>query len=174
MSPIESITSRRRAAESRSPRILAILCVAALGWSCGGGGGNGGGSPASATPAPTLNDFVGSWKASSVKYTNQADPTQTFDLVAAGGEVRFTMLTGGGTRTWVELGTFSDEWDAQVSVSGATVTSVPVESTRPTVVSTYTMVGGLLTLTDMSATFDFSLSGAPGVAATQVSVFARD
>ncbi len=84
-----------------------------------------------------------------------------------------TVLTDGGVRTWVDVGDFSDEWDATLSVSGNTVTSTPVESSRPVRRFTFTMNGNTLTLTNTSEEFDFTLSGAAEVAATQVIVFER-
>jgi hypothetical protein len=121
----------------------------------------------------TVEDFVGSWTASSHVYTNNADASETFDLIANGGETRTTILTGGRGRTWVEFGTFSDEWDAQLSISGNTVTSVPAEASRETRVWTFTLVGTVITLTDESSSFDFTLMEGPGVSATEVVVFVK-
>jgi len=152
----------------RSLTALFVLLSAAIGCS-------GAESPATPTPTPavTLSDFVGSWSATSVVHTNKANPAQTFDIIAAGGEVRFTMLVGGGTRTWVELGTYADEWDALVTLSGSTVTSVPVEASRPTIVASVTLANGVLTMTNANAMFDFALTGATGVPTSEVSTFVR-
>jgi len=127
----------------------------------------------SETNTITVADFVGSWTASSVVFTNNVNSSESIDLIAIGGETRMTVLTGGGVRTWVDVGDFSDEWDATLSVSGNTVTSTPVESSRPVVRFTFTMNGNTLTLTNTSEEFDFTLSGAAEVAATQVIVFER-
>lgn len=122
----------------------------------------------------TIDDFVGSWTATSLVYTNNADAGETFDLVAAGGEARFTMLDGGGTRTWIELGTFSDEWDSAASLQGDNIVMDPVEVGRETRVWAYTLVNGVLTVTDTDSEFDFTLSDAPPVSATEVVVFVRN
>jgi hypothetical protein len=122
----------------------------------------------------TIADFVGSWTATSLVYTNNADAGETFDLVAAGGEARFTMLDGGGTRTWIELGTFSDEWDSAASLQGDNIVMDPVEVGRETRVWAYTLVNGVLTVTDTDSEFDFTLSDAPPVSATEVVVFVRN
>lgn len=127
----------------------------------------------SETNTITIADFVGSWTASSVVFTNNVNSSESIDLIAIGGETRMTVLVGGGVRTWVDVGDFSDEWDATLSVSGNTVTSTPVESSRPVVQFTFTMNGNTLTLTDTSSEFDFTLTGAAEVAATQVIVFER-
>jgi len=83
------------------------------------------------------------------------------------------VLTGGGARTWVEFGTFSDEWDAQLSMSGNTLTSSPVEASRGVSQATFTLVGNTLTLTYANSSFDFTLLDGPEVAATEVVVFVR-
>jgi hypothetical protein len=119
----------------------------------------------------TLNDLVGSWIATSDTHTNNANSSETFDLVAEGGEVRFTMLAGGGTRIWVTLDTFSDEWDNAVTLSGTTLTVDPVEAGRSTEVFEITLVGNVLTMTNVASEFDFTLSGATPVATTEVLVF---
>lgn len=151
------------------PICLALFALVTVTAGCGGSS-----SPTNPSPALTLSEIVGSWKATSVINTNHANPAQTFDIVAAGGEVRFTMLANGNTRTWVELGSFSDEWDSAVTLNGTTVTSVPAEASRRTVVSTATLVNGVLTLTDTNAVFDFTLTGATPVPVTQVSRFIRN
>ncbi len=123
--------------------------------------------------AVTLADLVGSWTASSHTFTNNANSSESFDVVANGGETRTTVLNGGGHRTWFELGTFSDEWDAQLSISGTTLTSTPAEASRETRVWTFTLVGNTLTLTRSDAEWDFTLSGGAGVPATEVVVFVK-
>lgn len=121
----------------------------------------------------TVDDLVGSWSASSHTFTNKADATQSIDIITIGGETRSTVLAGGRARTWVELGDFSDEWDAQLSISGNTITSTPVEASRDGRVSTFVLSGNVLTTTNGNSTFDFTLSGEPEVPATEVIVWQR-
>ena len=121
----------------------------------------------------TLADFEGSWIATSHVHTNNANASETFDMIANGGEIRFTALSGGRVRTWVTFDTFSDEWDALVTISGNKLTSRPAESTRPTVTYTFVMSENRLEMTNTDDSFDFTLSGAPEVATTAVSVFVR-
>ncbi|MGW8265763.1 MAG: hypothetical protein ACWGSQ_05300 [Longimicrobiales bacterium] len=121
----------------------------------------------------TIADLVGSWTASSLTYTNNGNPGQKLDLIALGGENRVTVLSGGGARTWLEFGTFSDEWDAQLTVSGNTLTSTPVEASRGVRTWTFTLDGNALELTDTSSEFDFTLAGGEAVPATQVVVLIR-
>ena len=118
----------------------------------------------------TLNDLTGSWIAISDTYTNNANSSETYDYVADGGEVRFTMLTGGATRIWAEQGLDMDEWDAAATLSGSTLTVDPVEAGRPTRVWEVTLSGGVLTLTDANTTFDFTGMGGTPVSATEVLV----
>ena len=97
--------------------------------------------------------------------------TRVFAFVENGGEVRLAVLPGGRVRTWVEIDTFYDEWDAKLTLSGSTLTSVPEEETRPIQVHTFVLEGSTLTLTNVEDSFDFSFSGAPEVSATSVGVF---
>ena len=122
----------------------------------------------------TIADLVGSWTATSNTYTNNANAAETFELISNGGEVRVTVLADGGTRTWVDFDTVLDEWDSAATVNGATITSVPVEAGRPTRVWTFTLVNGILTLTDATSEWDFTLSGATPVSATEVVVLVRN
>lgn len=149
------------------PRLSSALLIVTLLAGCGSD------DPVDVDTPVTVADFVGSWNASSHVFTNAANSSESFDPVAAGGETRTTILTGGGTRTWVEWGTYMDEWDAQISISGNTVTSVPVETTRETRVWTFTLEGSVLTLTRTDSAFDFTSTGAPGVPATEVVTFVR-
>ena len=114
----------------------------------------------------TVEDFVGTWVASSHVYVNNADAAQSFDLVANGGESRITVLSGGRARTWVTIGTFSDEWDSGFSIDGNSLTTVPVEAGRPTRTFMFTLTGDALTLVNASDAFDFTLTGATPVPAT--------
>ena len=149
-------------------RVASLMLLVVLVVACGSD------SPAEPNTGITLADLEGSWIATSVVHTNNADASETFDMIAAGGEVRFTMLAGGGTRTWVEFGTFTDEWDAQASLSGNAITMDPVEAARPTQVWTFTLVNGRLTVTREDSEWDFTLMGEPPVATTEVIVFVRN
>ncbi|MGD8361141.1 MAG: hypothetical protein PVJ04_06890 [Gemmatimonadota bacterium] len=124
--------------------------------------------------AVTLADLVGSWTAASLAYTDNANPAQQFDLIAAGGENRVTVLPGGGARTWLDIGTFSDEWEAQLSISGDMLTSTPVEASRAVQRWTFSLDGDLLELTDTASEFDFTLADGEGIPATVVVVLVRN
>lgn len=80
---------------------------------------------------------------------------------------------GGGARTLLEFGTFSDEWDAQLTISGSTLTSRPVGASRSMRTWAFTLEGDVLELTDTNATFDFTLTGGVELPATEVVVLVR-
>jgi hypothetical protein len=123
----------------------------------------------------TIEDFVGSWSATSMVFTSNVNAGETFDVIAAGGEHRFTMLSGGRTRTWLDLGDFHDEWDALVTLNSTRdmLTSTPAEASRPVEQFTFTLEGSTLTLTNTSSSFDFTLTGAAETSATMVTVYRR-
>ena len=152
---------------SRTPsvRVLAIG-IALLAAACGG-------DSSTEPDGVRISDLVGSWTASSVLFTNKSNPAQEFDIIAGGGELRVTVLAGGRARTWLDLGPFSDEWDAQLSLNGNQLTSTPAEATRPTRRYTIEMVGGELRMTSTDAMFDFSLAGGSEVPANEVVVLVR-
>jgi hypothetical protein len=171
-----SILAPRLSIESRLPpsldglmkvarTLVPFLLLAVLVAGCGDD------DPSAPETGLTLGDLVGSWIATSDTHTNNANAAESFDMIAAGGEVRVTVLASGGARTWVEFGTFSDEWDAAITLSGNTLTSDPVEVGRPTVTWTVTLVNDVLTLTRTDAEWDFTLTGAQPVSTTEVIAF---
>lgn len=161
------------------PRWLAVrplaplLTTALLLAACGGGDGPTGPGGDSGT-ALAVTDLIGSWKATSVIHTSKSNSSQTFDVIAGGGEVRFTMLANTGTRTWTSFGGVSDEWDSAVSLSGNVLTTTPVEAGRPARTWTVSLANNVLTMTDSDSMWDFTLSGAPPVSTVEVIVFARN
>lgn len=113
----------------------------------------------------TVADFVGSWHATAVVYTNNADAGQQLDVVTVGVTLDITVLTSGGVRTWLETPDSSDEWDALMTVSGSTLTLDPVEAGRPTRIHTFAFLSDdSFTATDTVSEFDFTLTGATTVA----------
>ncbi|HSG46367.1 MAG TPA: hypothetical protein VLA43_01010 [Longimicrobiales bacterium] len=140
-----------------------LFAMAVISSACGEGST----APNTDETGLTVADLVGSWKASSLVFTNNANSTQQFDVVASGGELRTTILTDGRARTWLTVGDFSDEWDALLTLNGDQLTSTPAEATRPTQRWTVTMVGNQITLTRSDGEFDFTLSGADPVPASE-------
>lgn len=123
-------------------------------------------------PALTIGDLVGSWKATAHVFTSPAG--ETFDLVANGGETRTTVLDNGGARTWVTIGDFNDEWDAQLSFSDGLLISTPVEAERGVGTWEVTIEGSVLTMSRADSSFDFTLTGADPTEASETIVFARN
>ena len=125
------------------------------------------------TPQVTIANFEGSWKASSAIFTNNSNPSESLEFIGAGGEIRYTMLTGGNTRSWIEFQSDPvDEWDAVVTLgNNNTLISNPVETTRPVQTATFVLGNNTITLTNNNASFDFTLSGAAEVPATSVIIF---
>jgi len=107
----------------------------------------------------TLDDLIGTWSATSMVYTRNSDG-QSVDIIGTlAGEYRITVLSGGRARTWVDVGTYQDEWDSAISLDGNKLTVDPVETGRDTNTATITLSGNVLTVTDTNVEFDFTLSG---------------
>jgi hypothetical protein len=121
--------------------------------------------------AITLSDLVGSWIAISSVHTNNSNPDEKFELIANGGEIRYTMLEDGRVRNWVDFESFKDEWDALATISNNIVTTVPAESSRGVQKYTLEKNGETITWTNKNNTFDFTLKGGTPVSATSVTVF---
>lgn len=122
----------------------------------------------------TIEDFVGSWKATSMKFTNNSNVAEQFDFISNGGALDFTMLTGGKVRTWMSLGEFSDEWDGTAVMKNSnTIVVTPVEAERGTNTFKFELTNSSLTLTNEDDSFDFTLSGEAEVSATSVIVLVR-
>ena len=125
-------------------------------------------------PAITINNFVGSWNATSYVLTNNSNSSEVIDLIANGGELRFTMLDGGGVRTWITVGSFSDEWDSQAKLTNSsTLVLTPVEAARGVNTFEFVLENNTLDLTNYNDSFDFTLTGATEVPATSVMIFVR-
>ena len=125
------------------------------------------------TPSLSANDLVGSWEATSLVHTNNANSAQSFDMVENTAEISFTVLAGGKVRTWITFGTFHDEWDAQFSITDNILTTNPVETTREGATMSVVMEGNTVTLTNVNDSFDFTLMDEPAVATTSVGLFVR-
>ena len=126
-------------------------------------------------PEITISDLAGSWIATSSVFTNSSNANEVIDLIASGGELRFTMLENGGVRTWLTLDTFSDEWDSQAVITNqSTLTLTPQEAERGINAFEFELDNNMLKLTNNNASFDFTLTGAAEVPASSVSIFERN
>lgn len=123
----------------------------------------------------TINDFVGSWNATSFVLSNNSNSVEVIDLIANGGALSFTMLKNGGVRTWLTFGSFSDEWDSQAKLSdNNTLILTPVEAERGVNTFEFVLENNTLKLTNNNDSFDFTLTGAEDVPATSVMMFVRN
>ena len=122
----------------------------------------------------TIDNFVGSWNATSLVLTNNSNSNEVIDLIVIGGELSFTMLKNHGVRTWFTVGSFSDEWDSQaVLTNSGTLILTPVEAARGVDTFDFVLENNTLELTNHNASFDFTLTDVPEVPATSVTIFVR-
>lgn len=149
-------------------KILMLCLVVSLTFSCSSDDDSLDSTPENSLK---LSDLQGSWIATSLLQTNNANTSESFDLVLNGAEVRYTMLAGGGTRTWIDFGDFQDEWDAQGSLVGNILTMTPVEAIRGVNVFLVEKQGNIITLTNTNDSFDFTLSEETPVSTTSTTVF---
>jgi hypothetical protein len=82
-------------------------------------------------------------------------------------------VSGGRPRTGLEIGSLSDEWDAQLSISANTSASTPAEASRAVRSWMFSLDGDRLELTDTSSEIDFTHANGNGVSATEVVVLFR-
>ncbi|TNE55562.1 MAG: hypothetical protein EP344_13240 [Bacteroidetes bacterium] len=151
--------------KSLSLLFLSVLVISTFGCSKS--------DDAEPTTQVTIKDFEGTWKATSATFTNNSNASESLEFIGAGGAIRYTMLSGGNTRTWVDFQNNPvEEYDAAVSVgSNSTLIFTPADTLRPVETFTYVLGNNTITLTNNNARFDFTLSGATPVAATSVVVF---
>jgi len=142
---------------------VAVLFVVGLGAGASGGCGSTASTPDAGV---SIEAFTGTWVASTYVFTDNADTTQHYDIIAHSGEFRMSVLSGGRARTFLTIGTVEDEWDGLLTINGTTLTSTPQETTRRTRVYQFTLTGNQLMLTDANDAFDFTQSGATAVPAT--------
>ena len=119
-----------------------------------------------------IGDFIGSWIASSAIFTDNANPENKVDLIAIGGEIRFTMQEGGKVRNWITMDSYSDEWDALARLTGSKeLTLTPAESSRGISVLEVEFKENELVLINRDSRFDFTLSNTTEIPATSVTTF---
>ena len=123
----------------------------------------------------TIDNFIGTWNATSFVFTNNSNSNEVIDLIEIGGELRFTMLENGRVRTWFTLGSFSDEWDSQAVLKNSdTLILTPAEEARDVDTFDFVLKNNTLELTNHDGSFDFTLTGAPEIPATSVTMFVHN
>ena len=103
------------------------------------------------TPEEVAEALAGTWNATSVVFTNKANSSETFDLVAAGGSANVTFTAAGGFS-----GSFTDLGGTFVVEGTNLIITNTGESDLETVA--FTLSGNTLTLT-VDDEFDFDDDG---------------
>ncbi len=116
------------------------------------------------TPEKVAEALAGTWNATSVVFTNKANSSETFDLVAAGGSANVTFTAAGEFS-----GSFTDLGGTFV-VEGTNLIITNTGESEPETVA-FTLSGNTLTLT-VDDEFDFDDDGVDE-SATLIIVFQK-
>lgn len=107
-----------------------------------------------------LEPLVGVWQAVELVMTNQANPSQSVDLIEEGATFTLSILSDGRYSASLTIfGQGSTEMGT-VGVSGSTVTITPTTPEGPPLVATWSFQGENLVL-DGESEFDFNRDGIP-------------
>ncbi len=121
--------------------LLAVTFVAGCGDSIG----------ADSTPEEVANALAGTWNATSFVFTNDANSSETFDLLADGGSFSITFTTAGGFSGSSTFQGATDTFSGTYIVQGTNLITTE-EGESETVA--FTLSGNNLTLT-LDDEFDF-------------------
>ena len=128
----------------KQERLLALVpLIAALAAGCGDSTG------------VEVNDLAGTWVATVHVFTSVADPTQTVDIIAAGGSYSLTIRADSTfTSSFLEPGEAMETRTGTVTVVAATLTVAESGQGSPTA---FTAVrdGNAMTLTTGDEDYDF-------------------
>ena len=142
---------------------LAVLVTLGMGVACGD----------SNAPDPlTLENLVGSWRATQFLFTQQSDPSTFFDLIQNSGTVTIT-ISANGTYVGQQSAFGSTETSSgTITVSSRFVTLTDDDEPGDPTQFAATLTGNTLTLTSSDFTFDFDFNGTEEPA-TLTAVFQR-
>lgn len=132
-------------AGSISRRILPLLLL----LSCSDGGSG---------PGNELEPLLGSWKATSLVMTNQANPEISLDLLEQGAEFVLSILSTGQYSASLTAFGLTHTEVGTVEVSANQVTIAPTSPVGPALNATWSIQGGSLVL-DGESSFDFNQDG---------------
>ncbi len=104
------------------------------------------------TPEEVAEALAGTWNATSVVFTNKANSSETFDLLAGGGSVNITFTAAGGFS-----GSFTELGGTFVVQGTNLIFTNPGKSDPDT--AAFTLSGNTLTLTVDDVDFDFDDDG---------------
>ncbi len=129
---------------------LAALVALSMGVACGD----------SNAPDPlTLENLVGTWRATQFLFTQQSDPSTFFDLIQNSGSVTITIAANG---TYVgQQSAFgnTETLSGTITVSGSFVTLTDDDEPGDPTQFAASLIGNTLTLTSSDFTFDFDFDG---------------
>ncbi len=126
--------------------LLAVTVVAGCGDSNGPG-----------TSEETVDALVGTWNATSMVFTNNANSSETFDLIADGGSFSITLTAAGGfsgSSTFMDM---TDTFGGTFVVQGTNLIITETGESGPETIA-FTRSGNTLTLT-LDDEFDFDDDG---------------
>lgn len=140
----------------KSARLALLPALAALSF----GGVACGSDPAGPTPKEGLEFLVGDWEADSLVATNQADPSDQVDLLAAGSDFRINVQPSGQyTATLTVLGATVPEIGT-LEVDGSTIILYREFPTPDTSFATLTQLSDNRVRLVGDSSFDFDQDGA--------------
>ena len=125
--------------------LLAVTVVAGCGDS------NGPGTEA------TINALAGTWNATSLVFTNNANSSETFDLIADGGSFSITFTAAGGFSGSSTFEGDTDTFSGTFEVQGSNLIISETGESGPETIA-FTLSGNTLTLT-LDDEFDFDDDG---------------
>ena len=125
--------------------LLAVTVVAGCGDS------NGPGTEA------TINALAGTWNATSLVFTNDANASETFDLIADGGSFSITFTAAGGFSGSSTFEGDTEPFNGTFEVQGTNLIITETGESGPETIA-FTRSGNTLTLT-LDDEFDFDDDG---------------
>ena len=146
--------------KSRSAAVLAVVAVAACNDSTGAGNGI------------EVADLVGTWNATVLEFTNQANTSQKVDLIAMGGSVSMVVSSNGNYALTITFPGDPAEVEAgTISINGNLLTLTETGEVDPTEFVA-NLSGNTLTLTSSDEEYDFDDDDSDEPASLRV-VFAK-
>ena len=106
----------------------------------------------------TLDDLAGNWSATSLEFTNVANTSQVFDLVANGGTFTLTLQSAGTFSGAQSLAGQTETLTGTVSVSNGTLTLTETGETLSFTITAYD--GDTITIASTTnVSWDFGFDG---------------
>jgi hypothetical protein len=142
---------------------LAVLVALSMSVACGDNG-----------PDPlTLDDLVGTWRATQFVFTKQSDPSRFFDLIQNSGVVTIVIAANGTYSGQQSAFGVTETFSGTITVSGSFVSLTDDEDPGDPTDFAASLTGNTLTLATSDAEFDFDFDGTDEPASL-TAVFQRD